>query len=156
LSKALFTIAALLRNIRREHGTISLDLFFAAINSISTEQSGEARWRSYVTYAVPSILYLISNLLYLIALRSTTPALLHVAILAKVNELLPISTSSTYSDAYFALAPSDRGGASLFYPSPAERSSMDLATGPMRWSRDNQCATRTHFSDAGKREPGGE
>ncbi|KAK9794421.1 hypothetical protein AB5N19_00232 [Seiridium cardinale] len=84
LSKALFTTIFLLRNIYNEHGSINLDIFLATINSISAAESGQARWRSYVTYAIPSFLYLISNLLYLLALQSITPALLHVVILAKL------------------------------------------------------------------------
>jgi len=47
--------------------------------------SGEkASWKTYGAFAVPAILYLVNNLLYLIALQFTSPSLLHVAILAKL------------------------------------------------------------------------
>lgn len=41
-------------------------------------------WRSYWPFAVPAALYLVNNILYLIGLQLTTPAVLHVAVLAKL------------------------------------------------------------------------
>ena len=44
----------------------------------------EASWKAYGLFAVPAVLYLINNILYLLGLQQTTPSLLHVAMLAKL------------------------------------------------------------------------
>lgn len=88
LCKAIFATIFLLRDIVREHGSLDLGLFFAKVN-IASEQSSTAKWKVYANYLIPSGLYLINNLLYMVGLSLTTPALLHVAILAKVGQNSP-------------------------------------------------------------------
>ncbi|KAH8667095.1 nucleotide-sugar transporter-domain-containing protein [Xylariales sp. PMI_506] len=84
LAKTSFSILALLYQTYREDGSVSLRAFVAKINGIIAGQSGKKIWMAYATYALPALLYLISNLLYLLAFQFTTPALLHVALLAKL------------------------------------------------------------------------
>jgi hypothetical protein len=91
LIKVTFTTAFLLRYISFVYGEISFANFLAEIHTIVDDGEGNARpatyIKSYVKYMIPSMLYLINNVLYLIAFHHTTPALLHIAILAKVFEL---------------------------------------------------------------------
>ena len=83
-SKAIFTTVALLRNIYLEQNTISFRAFFEEIDSISPGKTAWDRVKSIAIFAVPSFLYLVNNILYLVAIEFTTPALLQIAILAKV------------------------------------------------------------------------
>jgi hypothetical protein len=80
----------LLRWVSREYGSVSRDNFLDAIHLILNRDNQDgnrpAYIKSYAKYMVPSLLYLVNNLLYLVALKLTTPALLHVAILAKASQ----------------------------------------------------------------------
>jgi hypothetical protein len=83
--KIIFATVFLLRHIRDKHGFVSLSRFVAEIHTIRDEHSQHVSiLRSYVKYMVPSLLDLISNVLYLVAIRLATPCL-HVATLIRVS-----------------------------------------------------------------------
>lgn len=53
-------------------------------STIQTELLFSSNWRQYMAISVPAVMYLVNFLLYIFALRLTTPAILHVVLLAKL------------------------------------------------------------------------
>ncbi|KAI1629455.1 nucleotide-sugar transporter-domain-containing protein [Exophiala viscosa] len=80
LGKLTVTTIFLCRWIRKEDRHLSVWSFLAEIRSVATN----ATWKSYLAYAVPSLMYLANNLLYLLGLELSTPATLHITVLAKL------------------------------------------------------------------------
>lgn len=87
--KLLVAAVFLLWHVVQQYESLAPTNIFLALNSITSSGISEQPWKAYAAFAFPSVLYLANNILYLIGLQVTTPALLHVAILAKVRDLQP-------------------------------------------------------------------
>ncbi|KAK5025108.1 hypothetical protein LTR13_010545 [Exophiala sideris] len=80
VGKLIVTTIFLCRWIRKEGRHLTTWSFLAELRSVATN----ATWKSYFSYAVPSLMYLINNLLYLLGLELSTPSTLHITVLAKL------------------------------------------------------------------------
>lgn len=76
----IVTTIFLCRWIRKNDKRLTTLVVLEELRSVAKNAS----WKSYFAYAVPSVLYLLNNLLYLLGLELSTPATLHITVLAKV------------------------------------------------------------------------
>ncbi len=82
--KLIITAVFLFRYVSQEYGSISRANLLAAIYSPITNHPSVKPWKSLAAFALPSALYLVNNILYLVGLYLTSPVMLSIAILAKV------------------------------------------------------------------------
>ncbi|KAH8731863.1 nucleotide-sugar transporter-domain-containing protein [Phaeosphaeriaceae sp. PMI808] len=82
--KLVITAVFLFRHVSQKYGSISRANLLAAIYSPITNYPSVKPWKALVAFALPSALYLVNNILYLLGLCLTSPALLYIAILAKL------------------------------------------------------------------------